>query len=151
MTEKGQRASIMPDSREPGLLRASFAVLVPPPGSVAPGELLSIHIAIENCGDTLWLTSQSVGPGVVMPAVRVFDEGGSLVTEFHGEPLLPHAIAPRECVRIRVEYKAPQQLGSYKLKIDLVDQQVCWFEQRGSEPLWIEFEVRDAKVGAADD
>jgi glycosyltransferase involved in cell wall biosynthesis/SAM-dependent methyltransferase len=142
VTEKGERASSMPDSREPGSLKARFEMSGPPPGSVAPGESMSIPISIENCGDTLWLTSQTVGPGVVMPAVRIFDENGSLVTEFHGEPLLPHAIAPRESVRIRIEYKAPQRLGSYKLKIDLVDQQVCWFEERGSEALWIDFEVR---------
>jgi hypothetical protein len=143
VTEKGVRASSIPDSREPGLLRARFEALATPPDAVAPGELLSIPVAIENCGDTLWLTSQTVGPGVVMPAVRVFDESGSLITEFHGEPLLPHAIAPGESVRIKVEYKAPQELGSYKLKIDLVDQQVCWFEQSGSEPLLIQFEVRE--------
>src|SRR5947199_5680123 len=40
-------------------------------------------------------------------------------------------------------YKAPQRSGSYRLKLDLVDQKVCWFEERGSEPLSIEFEVRD--------
>jgi len=79
----------------------------------------------------------------VMPAVRVFDERGSLVTEFHGEPLLPHPVAPGETVRIKIEYQAPNRAGSYKLKIDLVDQQVCWFEQKGSEPLLIQFEVRD--------
>jgi 2-polyprenyl-3-methyl-5-hydroxy-6-metoxy-1,4-benzoquinol methylase len=152
VTEKGQHASSLPDSRTPGVLRARFEVLEPPPDSVVAGELLSIPILIENCGDTLWLTSQTVGAGVVMPAVRVFDESGSLVTEFHGEPLLPHAIAPGESVRIKIEYKAPPRLGAYKLKIDLVDQQVCWFEQRGSEALWIEFVVRaDVSTGSGSD
>jgi 2-polyprenyl-3-methyl-5-hydroxy-6-metoxy-1,4-benzoquinol methylase len=143
VTENGERAASIPDSREPGLLKARFEMLGPAPRAVAPAELISIPISIENCGDTLWLTSQVVAAGVVMPAVRIFDETGSLVTEFHGEPLLPHPIAPGETVRIRIEYKAPQRSGTYKLKIDLVDQQVCWFEQTGSEPLWVEFEVKD--------
>jgi 2-polyprenyl-3-methyl-5-hydroxy-6-metoxy-1,4-benzoquinol methylase/glycosyltransferase involved in cell wall biosynthesis len=142
--EKGQRGSSVPDSRAPGLLSARIEALAPPPGSVAPGELLSIPIAIENCGDTLWLTSQVVGAGVVMPAVRVFDEQVSLVTEFHGEPLLPHAVVPGESVTVKIEYQAPQRSGPYRMKIDLVDQQVCWFEQRGSKPLWIEFAVQDS-------
>ncbi|HXI62739.1 MAG TPA: hypothetical protein VNF70_08505, partial [Pyrinomonadaceae bacterium] len=119
-------------------------VLSAPAAQFSPGELISIPISIENCGDTLWLTGQSVRAGIVMPAVRVFDRAGSLVTEFHGEPLLPHPVAPGETVRIKIEYKAPQRSGSYRLKLDLVDQRVCWFEDRGSEPLAIEFEVRDA-------
>ena len=36
-----------------------------------------------------------------------------------------------------------QRSGSYRLKLDMVDQQVCWFEERGSEALSIPFEVRD--------
>ena len=79
-----------------------------------------------------------------MPAVRVFDNTGLLVTEFHGEPLLPHAVAPGETVRIKIEYRAPERIGVYQLKVDLVDQQVAWFEQKGSEPLVIQFEVEDS-------
>ena len=78
-----------------------------------------------------------------MPAVRVFDQHGLMVTEFHGEPLLPHAVAPGETVRIKLEFKVPQRSGTYRLKLDLVDQQIAWFEERGSETLVIEFEVID--------
>ncbi len=143
VAEQGRLASSVPDSRQPGILRARFEVLSAMAEQVAPGELLSIPISIENCGDTLWLTGQSVRAGIVMPAARVFDSTGSLVTEFHGEPLLPHPVAPGETVWIRIEYKAPQRSGSYRLKLDLVDQKVCWFEERGSETLSIEFEVRE--------
>jgi 2-polyprenyl-3-methyl-5-hydroxy-6-metoxy-1,4-benzoquinol methylase/glycosyltransferase involved in cell wall biosynthesis len=142
--EQDQPASMVPDSRNPGILRAEFKVLDQLPDRVAPGELLSFPISIENCGDTLWLTNASPHAGIVMPAVRVFDQEGLLVTEFHGEPLLPHAVAPGETVRIKIEYKAPHRGGTYRLKVDLVDQQVAWFEQKGSEPLWLQFEVADA-------
>ncbi len=139
--ESGERASTKPDSLRPGMLRAEFKLLENSPPRIAPGELLSIPISIENSGDTLWLTSPTPRAGIVMPAVRVFDEDGLLVTEFHGEPLLPHAVAPGETVRVKIKYKAPKQVGKYRLKLDLVDQQIAWFEQRGSEPLTIEFEV----------
>ena len=142
----GRYASAVPDSRDPGILCAQIKLGDTPPARVAPAEVLSFGITIENCGDTLWLTSPSPYAGIVMPAVRVFDREGLLVTEFHGEPLLPHAIAPGETVRVRIEYKVPQRTGTYRLKIDLVDQQVAWFEQKGSEPLVIEFEVVEAPV-----
>jgi 2-polyprenyl-3-methyl-5-hydroxy-6-metoxy-1,4-benzoquinol methylase/glycosyltransferase involved in cell wall biosynthesis len=142
--QAGERASTALDSRKPGILRAVFRMLAAPPERIAPGESLSFPISIENSGDTLWLTSATPRAGIVMPAVRVFDEAGLLVTEFHGEPLLPHAVAPGETVRIKIEYRAPLRTGSYRLKLDLVDQQVAWFEQQGSEPLVILFEVEDS-------
>lgn len=138
---EGEPASTVPDSRRPRLLRARFDVLSVLPERVAPGELLVIPVAIENAGDTLWLTGQTVRAGIVMPAVRVFDDEGALVSEFHGEPLLPRAVAPGETVNVKIEYAAPRRAGAYTLKLDLVDQHICWFEQRGSEPLFIRFDV----------
>jgi hypothetical protein len=55
--------------------------------------------------------------------------------------MLPRAVAPGETVNFRVEYRASRRPGAYTLKLDLVDQHVCWFEAHGSEPLVIRFEV----------
>src|ERR1041385_3524806 len=140
LAEAGRAASTVPDSLRPGDLRVQFEMLGTVPNKVGPGDLLSLPVRIENTGDTLWLT-ETVSAGIVMPAVRIFDHAGDLVTEFHGEPMLPHAIAPSESVKIKIEYRAPQRPGSYQLKLDLVDQQVCWSEERGSRPLLIDFTV----------
>jgi hypothetical protein len=37
--------------------------------------------------------------------------------------------------------RAPDEPGPYTLKLDLVAQHVCWFEERGSAPLAVGFEV----------
>jgi glycosyltransferase involved in cell wall biosynthesis/SAM-dependent methyltransferase len=138
---EGAPASSVPDSRRPGLLAARFRLLADAPRRLAPGEVLTLPLAVENTGDTLWLTGQTVRAGIVMPAVMVSDEAGALVSEFHGEPLLPRAVAPGETVTLKIEYAAPRRPGTYTLKVDLVDQHVCWFEQQGSEPLVLRFEV----------
>jgi hypothetical protein len=143
--EAGERASTRPDSRRPGILRANFEIVQASPTRFIPGEVMTIPVSIENSGDTLWLTSATPRAGIVMPAVRVFDEDGLLVTEFHGEPLLPHAVAPGETVRVKIVYQVPQRIGKYVLKLDLVDQQVAWFEQQGTEPLLVEFEVTESR------
>jgi glycosyltransferase involved in cell wall biosynthesis/SAM-dependent methyltransferase len=140
VTESGP-ARAVPDSRRPGDLRARFTLCEPAPASLAPAETLALALDITNEGDTLWLTGQTVRAGVVMPGVRVFDEAGALVSEFHGEPMLPRAVAPGETIKLKVEYAAPRRAGSYTLKLDLVDQHVCWFEQAGSAPLLVGFEV----------
>jgi len=90
----GVRASTVPDSRSPALLRAQFSLLSTPPRPIGPGAPMSITLAIENTGDTLWLAGQTVRAGIVMPAVRIFDDAGTLVGEFHGQPRLPAAVAP---------------------------------------------------------
>jgi glycosyltransferase involved in cell wall biosynthesis/SAM-dependent methyltransferase len=137
----GMSASTVPDSRSPGLLRARFSLRSTPPRQIAPGAPMSIPLAIQNTGDTLWLVGQTVRAGIVMPACRIFDAAGTLVGEFHGQPPLPSAVAPGETVNLRIDYAAPLLPGSYTLKVDLVDQHICWFEQHGSEPFMIRFEV----------
>jgi hypothetical protein len=149
---EGAPASTVPDSRRPGLLRARFHLREPAPSRVAPGGTLALALAAENTGDTLWLTGRTVRAGIVMPAVRVYDEeSGDLVSEFHGEPMLPRAVAPGETVNFRVEYRAPRRPGAYTFKLDLVDQHVCWFEARGSEPLTLSFEVGENEERGEED
>jgi glycosyltransferase involved in cell wall biosynthesis/SAM-dependent methyltransferase len=138
----GSPASRVPDSRDPRLLRALFTLRRPAPESVEPGATLSLSLSVENTGDTLWLTAQTVRAGIVMPALRVYEDAtGDLVREIHGEPMLPRAVAPGESVNFKIEYTVPRHRGAYTLKIDLVNQHVCWFEDRGSAPLVLRFEV----------
>ena len=139
----GAPASTVPDSRRPGLLRARIVLTSRGLDRLAPGQALDIELEIENTGDTLWLAGRETRTGAVMPGVRISDDTGTLINEFHGEPPLPRAVAPGETVRLKVEHAAPLRPGKYALKFDLVDQQVCWFEDVGSEPLTIEFEVSE--------
>jgi hypothetical protein len=40
-----------------------------------------------------------------------------------------------------LELRAPHAPGLYTLKLDMVAQHVCWFEERGSAPLKVRFRV----------
>jgi hypothetical protein len=131
----------VPDSRRPGLLRARIEVVERGPESLGPGEALDIKLEIQNTGDTLWLAGRETRTGIVMPGVRIRDDAGVLVSEFHGEPPLPRAVAPGETVSVKIEHAAPQREGHYTLKFDLVAQHVCWFEDVGSEAFTMGFEV----------
>jgi 2-polyprenyl-3-methyl-5-hydroxy-6-metoxy-1,4-benzoquinol methylase/glycosyltransferase involved in cell wall biosynthesis len=140
VSENG-RGSLVPNSRLPNVLRAKFSLLGSVPSSAAPKQTIQIPIEIMNIGDTLWLAGKTAERGVVMPAVRVVDQHGTLVNEFHGEPPLPRAVAPGETIELTIDCAAPERAGRYKLTIDLVDQHISWFEQEGSQPLALEFEV----------
>jgi len=77
-----------------------------------------------------------------MPALRIFDQHGTLVNELHGHPMLPRAIAPGQSCTLNLECPAPSEPGRYTAKVDLVDQHICWFEQTGSQPLVFTFEAK---------
>ncbi len=137
----GAPAGTVPDSRQPGLLRARIALVERGPERLGPGEALDLKLEIQNMGDTLWLAGRETRTGIVMPGVRIRDAAGILVSEFHGEPPLPRAVAPGEIVSLKIEHAAPQRPGRYTLKFDLVAQHVCWFEDMGSAAFTLGFEV----------
>jgi 2-polyprenyl-3-methyl-5-hydroxy-6-metoxy-1,4-benzoquinol methylase/glycosyltransferase involved in cell wall biosynthesis len=137
----GAPAATVPDSRQPGLLRARIEIVERGPETFGPGEALNIKLEIQNTGDTLWLAGRETRTGIVMPGVRIRDAAGILVSEFHGEPPLPRAVAPGETVSVKIEHAAPQREGRYTLKFDLVAQHVCWFEDVGSKAFTIGFDV----------
>jgi hypothetical protein len=137
----GAPAASVPDSRAPSVLRAEFALRDEPPRRVAPATKFAVSLDIRNAGDTLWLSGQTVRAGVVMPGIKLLDASGETVVELHGHPLLPRAVAPGQSVALDIQFAAPAKPGRYTVKIDLVDQHVCWFEERGSQPLVFSFEV----------
>ena len=60
--------------------------------------------------------------------------------------MLPHAVPPGQTIAFEIQFVAPSESGKYTLKIDLVDQHICWFEERGSQPLLLSFEVEDTNA-----
>ncbi len=144
----GATASSVPDSRKPGLLRALFTLRGSPPSQVESGTKLDLEINIRNAGDTLWRTGQTLRTGVVMPGVRVIDERGEIIDEVHGHPMLPRSVAPGQTIAMRIPCPVPSKPGTYTIKIDLVDQHVCWFEEAGSKPLLFSLEVRERVQGS---
>ena len=84
----GTPASSVPDSREPGLLRAEFTLPDSLPRKFELGAKVEINVTIKNAGDTLWLNGQTVRAGIVMPGIRVLDQHGVIISELHGQPML---------------------------------------------------------------
>jgi glycosyltransferase involved in cell wall biosynthesis/SAM-dependent methyltransferase len=137
----GRPASAVPDTRKPSAPAARMSFPDGWPQEVAPGSKTAARLSVENTGDTLWLTGAAERAGSCMLGVRVYDEAGALVSERHGTPPLPRALAPGESAAVRFELKAPHAPGLYTLKLDMVAQHVCWFEERGSTPLKVQFRV----------
>jgi SAM-dependent methyltransferase len=131
----------MRDSRDPGVLGARFTLQGEILPAYSPGQAIEVPVEIENTGDTLWLVSRAAPQGTVRIGLKILDEKDEVIDEVHGSPSLPRAMAPGEKVTVRIKRPAPRAMGTCVLKLDLVDQDVCWFEQHGSEPLRLDFRV----------
>jgi len=146
---EGAPATSVPNSNLPGVLRADLKLRDLFPQRVSPGTRLAVPVIVRNTGDTLWLSGQIVRAGVVMPGVRVLNERGQIVSELHGHPMLPRAVPPGQAVTLEIQFTAPFDPGTYSVKIDLVDQHVCWFEERGSQPLVFGFAVENTNTSTS--
>ncbi|HEV7860909.1 MAG TPA: methyltransferase domain-containing protein [Pyrinomonadaceae bacterium] len=129
------------DSREPRVLNARWTIIGDWSERVAPSAQMELSFEVLNAGDTIWLVSRAALKGTVRVGLRVVDERGAIMDEVHGVPPLPRAVAPGEKVSLKLNWQAPRAPGAYTLKLDLVDQDICWFEQRGSETLSLQFQV----------
>jgi len=134
-------AADVPDSRAPGKLAAHIELVNEFSKTAVANSELSVRLRIENTGDTVWLTGPAQRKGAVMLGVLLLDETGAVLSERHGEPPLPRAIGAGEVVETVISFRAPAAPGSYRLKVDLVAQHVAWFEQHGSEPFVLPFEI----------
>ena len=139
--QAGRAASSVPDSRNPSRPAARMSFVEAWPDEAKPGAPLKATLHVENAGDTLWLVGSAERAGSVMLGAKLTDGRGAVVWERHGTPPLPRSLAPGESVGLRFEMKAPRAPGLYTLKLDLVAQHVCWFEERGSTPLVVKFRV----------
>jgi 2-polyprenyl-3-methyl-5-hydroxy-6-metoxy-1,4-benzoquinol methylase len=131
------------DSRNPGRLLARITASEPASLKLKAGEKLGLSLEIENTGDTVWLVSRAAPKGTVRLGVKLIDHRGDVVDEVHGSPPLSRAVAPGEKAFVKLNQPAPDKVGRYVLKIDLVCQDICWFEQHGSNPLVIDLEITD--------
>ena len=131
----------MPDSRSPSLLQAELKLKSDWTAQTTPGSRVEATIEVANTGDTLWLVSRAPLTGRIKVGLKILNSSGETIFESHGIPPIQKALAPSEKILLAVNIKAPESVGQYTLKIDLLNQNICWFEEHGSKPLLLPFQV----------
>jgi hypothetical protein len=120
----------VPDSRQrrglKGTVRATLDSAQAPPGGQLSGE-----VEVVNTGANVWLPSDAAF-GPVLVGVQLLARDGRLMNRDFARIWLPHGVAPGQSVRVRFGIPAPPE-GRFRLRFDLVSEQVCWFETNGSE------------------
>jgi ubiquinone/menaquinone biosynthesis C-methylase UbiE len=134
--EKGSK--ILPKSTWPSQLRAEIQVNT---GKieVGPNEIFEIRGLVRNLGDTIWMAKTEDELGQVRIGVHL---KGKQRIQDHGRIDLERDVFPKEYQDFSIALKSPRERGKYVLEIDMVNEGICWFKERGSQTKIIPMFVR---------
>jgi len=127
------------DSLKPGRLAAVIRVLEPPARTPEPWHHVArVLLEVENVGDTVWRALPPTRRGTVMIGGRLHSGERYLGETLRA--LIPRDVHPKERACVEFKFKLPGA-GRYRVDIDLVDEGICWFSERGSAPLPVEVTI----------
>jgi hypothetical protein len=120
----------------PPTFRASLQGAVP--SQLHAGEITSAQLTVRNDGPFAWPIE---GDHPVRIAHHWRDENGDLVVWDGFRTELPNVLAPGDSLQLPVWFFAPGRPGTYTLEIDVVQEDITWFAQKGSTLLRASVEV----------
>lgn len=100
------------------------------PLQVYPGEIIHMRVRVKNESTSIW----RVG-GVGLNAIRLsyrWVNAKSGDTPFDTRFMLPRDVNPGEAVDVSLAVTAPSAPGSHAVEVDLVQEGVAWFSNKGS-------------------
>ncbi len=135
-----EEPTLPPDTRIPDVLDADLSVDGVENGSDGTAALT---VSVVNRGNTVWLSEPreepglpSHGRGFVRLGVQVLGAGEEMLNRDFLHVDLPNDMAPSDRATLTFELvTAALPKGAARLKLDMVDEQIAWFEDRGSTPV----------------
>jgi hypothetical protein len=122
--------------------------VVDPPTKLRAGEKATIQIKVKNASDAQWYSRG--GEVNENPDNRFYiaagnrwlkADGQTLVTNMDGRYGLPNDLKTGEESTVPLQITAPKEPGDYVLEIDLVQEQVTWFSEKGSPTAKVKISV----------
>jgi hypothetical protein len=97
------------------------------------GSRATITVRVQNLGDVAWPAAQTPHDRFrIELGNHWLDRDGRTVCNDDGRAALPCTVHPRQDVSLSLAISAPDAIGSYDLELDMVQEQVAWFQSRGS-------------------
>lgn len=129
-------------AKTPGPLPdAAFKALITLPDAPAKlraGQKETVQVHIKNVSDVFWwsrggeLNERTDNWFYIAAGNRWLKSDGSLVTDMDGRYGISKDLKPGEETEIPLTVTAPKEPGEYLLEVDLVQEQVAWFSDKGS-------------------
>src|SRR4029450_6835412 len=113
------------------------------PEAVRPGERLIVEIRATNTGELRWEPPSLDWPRLYL-SYHLLDALGRTVAWDGERTPIPRIVDPGGTTTFLALFVAPTRQGRFIARGGLVSEGECWFEDLGSVPLGLEFEVHGA-------
>jgi hypothetical protein len=131
-----------PQNDEPGPLpedayKAELA-FIDPPAKLRVGQSTRVQIKIKNNSSMFWWSrggktnNRNDNKFYIAAGDRWLKSDGSLLTDMDGRIGISKDLNPGEETVVSLLINAPKEPGDYELEIDLVQEAVTWFSDKGS-------------------
>lgn len=137
-----KEAGPLPDSGFKAQITAPDA-----PERLRVGQVAIINIKVKNTSDVIWyqrggVTSDRTDNKFYIAAGnRWLDKDGKLTSETEGHNGIPKDLKPGEETEMALQITAPRQPGEWTMQLDMVQEQVAWFSEKGSPVTNIKVQV----------
>lgn len=111
--------------------------------SCAPGIRGTLQVTVQNTSSAVWHFDDQ---RPVMLGNHWLGENGDMMRLDDGCAMLPNDLAPGALADVEIEVSTPPAPGVYILELDLVQEGVSWFKDKGSQTLRVPIEVRPERA-----
>ena len=125
---------------------ASIAI-TEPPDSLESSEFATVGVVVTNGSAVAWRHDIPAGRHICVANHWRCPDGTMSIFD-DGRARLPRTIGPGERVEVPLKVQAPGEPGDYLLEIDLVQEFVCWFAEKGSNTARASVRVSHGAVAA---
>jgi len=121
----------------------AYITMSAPPTHLRAGQQETIHVTVKNVSEYLWSARGRPDGKLALNAGDIwFDASGdNLVNNLDARTTISHDLYPGEEIDLPLQIKVPATPGEYVLEIDMVQEGVSWFKERGSTPFRIKLHV----------
>ena len=141
-TTSGSTARSTSPSQDPAPLanegfKAQINLVAPPP-KLRAGESAVLRVKLKNDSPVIWwargaqVNMRSDNKFYIAAGDRWLKADGSLVTDMDGRYGIGKDLQPGEEIEVPLKIVAPKDPGEYTLEVDLLQEGVAWFHDKGS-------------------
>jgi SAM-dependent methyltransferase len=110
--------------------RSTIRIVEVPP-TLHAGARVSVHVTVANDSPLAWPHDIPAGRHITIANHWIHGDGTMAVPD-DGRAYLTRTLQPGATCDVLLDVQAPQSAGEYTLEVDLVQERVCWFAERGS-------------------
>jgi hypothetical protein len=109
-----------------------------PPTKLRAGQKETITVKAKNASDLFWwarggeINDRADNKFYIAIGDRWLDKDEKVLTDMDGRYGISKDLKPGEEVELPLLIRAPKEPGDYILEVDLVQEQVAWFSDKGS-------------------